>query len=355
MIYTLLFQEAILDSTRAEAMPSIPAAAPDPLTIGSLLDLAGQAGGFQWPIFGVLLVGLLVLSAHLVRLLFDQRAARGLIRLPLDDLRGDDLKGAAAQSADSLYARLLVGALELWDAGAGSAALGQEVTHLIGSARASYARIERAITFLSSTAGGLGLLGTLVGIYALFSAGSRDPQTIFAGIGIAVISTLLGIVVTIVLELLEVLTQGWASRYLERAEAWASQLRYRLLALGPNLPILARPDVYEPGGDEVAAVDHARLQVARIGAIPPVRPAQDVGPLGVRATMGSQPVEEVPVVFRVVAGGGFFTSGERYLETTTNAAGLAAFTLTTGEEEGLNLVEADVEGELLRFSITTRF
>ena len=70
------------------------------------------------------------------------------------------------------------------------------------------------------------------GIYALFSAGTRDAQTIFAGIAIAVVSTLLGIVVSIVLELLETITHGWASRYVEAAEAWANQVRYSLMAKG---------------------------------------------------------------------------------------------------------------------------
>ena len=353
MTNLLPYQEAVADSTLAEVLPSVPGAAPEPFSIGSLLDLAGQAGGFQYPIVGVLLAGLLLLSARLTGLLFDEFAARGLLQLPLSDLRADDLRAALRQSTDNLHTRLLVGMLELWGAGAGSAALGQEVTSLLDSARASYGRTERAITFLSSTAGGLGLLGTLVGIYVLFSAGSRDPQTIFAGIGIAVISTLLGIVVTIVLELLEVLTHGWASRYLERTEEWATRVRYRLIEL-TSIPVLSSGDVYEMVGHDVAADAHVALEVEKIGTIPRVRPGQDVGPIGVCATVGGQPAEGVPVVLRIVEGGGRFASGESLMETTTNDAGVAAFTLTTGGEEGLNLVEADVEGRLLRFSITTR-
>ena len=223
------FQEAISDSLDVLSVEPIPATIPDQVSIGSLLDLAGQAGGFQYPIFGVLFVGLLLLAASGARLLFDMRAARSLLALPLEGLRADELRRTVVQSTDSLCARLAVGLCELWEASAGSAALGQEAARLVEAARAPYRRTERAVTFLSSTAGGLGLLGTLVGIYVLFSAGSRDPQTIFAGIGIAVISTLLGIVVTIVLELLEVLTHGWASRYLERTEEWATRVRYRLI------------------------------------------------------------------------------------------------------------------------------
>ena len=111
---TLLFQEAIPDSLSTSALEYVTAS--DPQSIGSLLDLAGQAGGFQWPIFGVLIVGLLLLAFAFVRLLFDQRAAHLLITLSLDDLRADDLSLAVERSEDSLYARLLVGMTQLWGA-----------------------------------------------------------------------------------------------------------------------------------------------------------------------------------------------------------------------------------------------
>ncbi len=203
-----------------------------PERAGSLLELFSQAGGFQWPILAVLAAGLLVLATRFVRLLFDGFAARHLKRMPVDVLREADFRSELARSADSLYARLLSGMLEVWSAcPADPTALGQEAGIAAGAARASYSRTERLVGFFSSSAGGLGLLGTLVGIYALFSAGSRDAETIFAGIAIAVVSTLLGIIVTIVLELLETLTQGWTSRYVEGAEAWASAVRYRLMAL----------------------------------------------------------------------------------------------------------------------------
>lgn len=199
----------------------------------SLLELFSQAGGFQWPILAVLVAGLLVLAARFVRLFFDRLAARRLKRMPVDSLHLADLALVLGASGESLYARLLSGMLEVWRACPGDAsALGQEVGSVAGAARATYARTERLVAFLSSSAGGLGLLGTLVGIYVLFSSGSRDAETVFAGIAIAVVSTLLGIVVTIVLELLETAVQGWTSRYIEAAENWAAAVRYRLMALG---------------------------------------------------------------------------------------------------------------------------
>lgn len=203
----------------------------------SLMTLFAQAGGFQWPILAVLVAGLLVLASGSVRLFFDGLTARRLRRMPVDTIDEADLARELKASADSLYARLLSGMLKVWRACPGDAsALGQEARTIADAARATYARSERLVAFLSSSAGGLGLLGTLVGIYVLFSSGSRDAETVFAGIAIAVVSTLLGIVVTITLELLETAVQGWLSRYIESAESWAAAIRYRLMTLGREEP-----------------------------------------------------------------------------------------------------------------------
>ena len=109
------------------------------------------------------------------------------------------------------------------------------------------------------------------------------------------------------------------------------------------------------GGRGAGATAHSGgLQVEKVGTIPSVRPGQDVGPLGIRVLLGGRAASGVPVVFSITEGGGRFQGGEERLETTTTDRGVAAFTLTTDEEEGLNIVEADVEGERVLFSITTR-
>ncbi len=340
MPHTPLLQEALPDSLSAPALE--PIAATGAFRIGSLLDISGQAGGFQWPLLAVLAAGLLVLAAMCAHLFFERRAALPLRSLRLPELHLGDLRRTLSESAESLYARLALGMVEL--AGADAGILQQEAAHLAGLSAARYQRTRRIVEFLSSTAGGLGLLGTLVGIYALFSAGARDAQTIFAGIGIAVVSTLLGIVVAIVLELLEVLTTGWARRYVQEAQEWATRLRYRLLELRRA----------GGAGHSLAALEDEALRVERIGTIPKrVRPGQEVGPLGVRVLRKGRPAGGESVVLSIAAGGGRFSSGEQRMQMTTTEAGVVAFTLRTGEEEGHNVVEAEVRGERVRFSVTT--
>ena len=197
----------------------------------STLELMGQAGGFQWPILAVFVVGLGALMLCLVRLFLDRRAARRLIELPIETATRDQFELALQPIHINLHAQLLHSLLAVDGAGGAYRAMGQEIRSVAAIANADYLRTERLVSYCSSTAGGLGLLGTLVGIYTLFSAGARDPQVIFAGIAVAVVSTLLGLVASLLLELLETLAHRWASRYVELAAVWASRIRLRLMTL----------------------------------------------------------------------------------------------------------------------------
>ncbi len=194
----------------------------------SVLEIFSQAGGFQWPILAVLTAGLIVLMLRVVRLVRDHLAARSLMQLRLNTITLGALTEAQRSAPDSLYTRLLSGILQLHR---NPEAMGREVRDVATAAHMAYERTQRIIHYCSSTAGGLGLLGTLVGIYALFSAGTRDPQTIFSGIAIAVVSTLLGIVTSILLEFFETLMHGHVSRYIESAQTWAQNVRSRMLFL----------------------------------------------------------------------------------------------------------------------------
>jgi len=193
----------------------------------SMIKLLGQAGGFQWPILAVFIAGIAVLMLCLVRLAQDYFAARPLMRLPIESMSYADLIQIQRGISESLYTRLLSGLLQLHHS---PEAMGQEVSDIASSARATYHRTQRMVNYCSSTAGGLGLLGTLVGIYALFSTGTRDAQMIFAGIAIAVVSTLLGIVTSILLEFFEAVMHGYMSRYIESAQTWAQKVRSQALS-----------------------------------------------------------------------------------------------------------------------------
>ncbi len=212
-------------------------AAPDLGAGTSFLRIAGQAQGFEWPILAILLFGVFLLATWVIRQLLDRRSSRALVEeswgIADDDTAG--LIRLLEQNAnpDNLSGRVGVSLLSVWRTEGGAVALNYELAAVLSGVEASYKRVQRMVTFLSAAAGGIGLLGTLVGIYVLFSSGSRSPQIIFAGIALAVVSTLLGIVVSIILELLESITYAWVSRYLERVKEWGAMIRFRLMNVSP--------------------------------------------------------------------------------------------------------------------------
>ena len=55
-------------------------------------------------------------------------------------------------------------------------------------------RTRHAIGITAITLSGA---GTLVGMYTIFSAAGTDPQTVYVGISLALVSTLLGVAVSL--------------------------------------------------------------------------------------------------------------------------------------------------------------
>ena len=201
------------------------------------MRIAGQAQGFEWPILAILLMGVFLLTTWVIRQVLDRRSSKDLVEesWSLDEHDAAGLVRLLERHADteSLSARVGMSLLSVWRSEGGAVALNYELSAVLSGVETSYKRVQRMVTFLSAAAGGIGLLGTLVGIYVLFSSGSRSPQIIFAGIALAVVSTLLGIVVSIVLELLESVTYAWVSRYIEKVNEWGAMIRFRLMNASP--------------------------------------------------------------------------------------------------------------------------
>ena len=150
-----------------------------PIGIGgdiSVVNLLGQAGGFQWPILAVLVVGLVVLMLCLVQLFFDRRSAGLLIRVPVDSASAKELDAALAGTSPSLYARFLDGLLKVYRAGGAFHAMGDEVRSITSAANANYSRTERLVAYCSSTAGGLGTVGNAGRhLHPVFHGHARSP------------------------------------------------------------------------------------------------------------------------------------------------------------------------------------
>ncbi|MDZ7290200.1 MAG: MotA/TolQ/ExbB proton channel family protein [candidate division KSB1 bacterium] len=108
---------------------------------------------------------------------------------------------------------------------------------------------NRIIVFLSDTAGALGLLGTVWGIFIVFYGGKMDSPTILRGMSVALITTLVGLVISLILNLGLVTIHSLFNRQLKLIGERAEELRQALLQLqhrSSSTPLERTPPRAEP-------------------------------------------------------------------------------------------------------------
>jgi biopolymer transport protein ExbB/TolQ len=200
-----------------------------------LWDLIGDAGGFQYPIFGLLAVGLFLISAKIYELYQDRKAAQELEEASLEDKDMNRITMLVANQKKSMLADLQATMLNVYRTTNDAATLHEEIANFIQFQRDRFSTFKQRIDFLADTAGAVGLLGTVWGILRVFTGGGiDDEQRVLAGMGIALVSTLLGLVVSITLNLISTEVYSFFDDRLDQIEDKADELRFRLLELGPE-------------------------------------------------------------------------------------------------------------------------
>jgi len=214
-----------------------------------LWDLIGEAGGFQYPIFGLLAIGLFLISAKLYELYKDRKAAEELENASLEEMEMKRIAMLVANQEESMLAELEATMINVFQTTKDADTLHEEIANYIQFQRDRFDIFRSRINFLADTAGAIGLLGTVWGILTVFTGGGiDDEQRVLAGMGVALISTLLGLVVSITLNLISTEVYSFFDDRLEQIEDKADELRFRLLELGFE----------RTNGSEEAVSDQAR-------------------------------------------------------------------------------------------------
>ena len=235
--------------------------------------------------------------------------------------------------------------------------------------------------FLSDSAGAFGLLGTVWGIFMVFSQRDLDPQNILGGMGLALITTLLGLVVSIILNLFSTEVSNKFTRRLDKVTAKADQARFRMMQeaeissksiaaewskhTGANGS--ATPAYKAPNGKPDSAGGAAKTAKRSRGkdntktiAVKERMPAKlarlgnnQSAPAGYMLSkeMGVQIFDEdgesisgVRVEFSIKQGNGHFQGEAKREVRHTDEQGIATIQLVLGSNPGYNQVAAKVDG-----------
>lgn len=194
----------------------------------NLLDIIAYAGGFQWPIFFVFVLGLGALMNTMVRLFNDGRESTELRQWDIAKMLTDDFRRWDKKGGQSVYYSILSRLLRRLDFTSDHGALLKTVAAVIQRQNDRLAMTNKLVAYCSSAAGGLGLAGTLVGMYSLFAASGTDPAAVYVGIALALVSTLLGVAASLILEAAETFVSRVAGKQSAAAQDWGEDLCARM-------------------------------------------------------------------------------------------------------------------------------
>jgi len=201
------------------------------LEYSSIWDLVGQAGGIRYPIYAILIIGIFLISLRSYELYMDSNQQKDLQSTSFRHLSLNEITSKVATQQDFMLSRIMAKLLNVFQTNRNADYLHDEIANYNTVQQDNFTTFKNRIDFLSDTAGALGLLGTVWGMFMVFSSGTLEREIILVGMGIALLSTFLGLVVSIILNFCSTLTEGYFSKHLETVTNKADELRFRLIEL----------------------------------------------------------------------------------------------------------------------------
>ena len=228
--------------------------------------LIEQASPFHVPIFVVFLIGMFLVFFKLYELIADRRESKKIEAMDFRTMNVPQIVRAVSSQRESLITRLHAIMLNIYQSNRADIDLNNEIASYVDHQQDRFNTFKRRMDFLSDAAGAFGLLGTVWGILSVFSQGLLDDQMILSGMGIALITTILGLIVSIILNLSSTEIFSFFNKRLERVTEKSDELRFRLLELSITSEDTLReplPQVTVPSGAAIAPVNRSLVPVVK--------------------------------------------------------------------------------------------
>lgn len=195
----------------------------------SVWDLFGYAQGFEYPLAAAFLIGLFFLCSAYVRYFRQWRGTKALLQIEPSGLTASAFQAAIdAVRPNNPYRLAGERLLEEQGRGGTPQSMLDYALRYIGFDHDAYKEVDRYITAVVYVALSLGLLGTLWGIFILFTSGSRHAASDLVGLGIAVVSTMLAMCVRLLLWPVNIFLQAQVRKRYKELQTWAVAIAYGL-------------------------------------------------------------------------------------------------------------------------------
>ena len=189
-----------------------------------------QGGWVMYPIYIVFILGAGVVIYEFLRIYFDKHNAKPI--LPFlekhlhenfpeaeQDSKVYELMENLGPNLKSHLAKLLNKLGDLWQRDKSAPVLQVEIDSYLNGMKEKYEVGRSFAMLLSDTAGALGLLGTVLGMYQTFMPGKLESTQIISGMGVALVTTIGGLIVSIILNF----GISWAHSAFHRHLDWLAE------------------------------------------------------------------------------------------------------------------------------------
>lgn len=332
----------------------------------SIWEITRLAGGLRWVIILVLVFGLASMMYRYADFWIDRRKGAPIAEVNAKSASLRHIEHTVQNAPNNWLHQVYMNMLNVYRSTGSAVDVHYEITNFVQLQQDKFATFQGRIAFLSDTAGALGLLGTVWGMFVTFFRGNLDNQVILHGMGLALVTTLMGLVVSILLNFFSTQLQGAFRKKVDHVLNKGEELRLRLLVSQQQVRAQTKAVHIEPQSAEkeevTQIVDEYENQTvtARSLKIAAVNGDMQVATVNTRLKKPFQVqvhdddgngVMHQLVTFEIENGNGTFKNGSKLDEVLTNEAGIAETQMILGNTAGTNLVRARLNnnGKLVRF------
>jgi biopolymer transport protein ExbB/TolQ len=330
--------------------------------LGSFWELTELGGDIMWIIYLDFMVGLVIIIYKIVQLVADGYRSRFILNSNLNLMPLEEIAETVDKSPHNMIKELFEMLIDVFETTGQTANFNEEISNYMTYQQDRFKTFIARLTFLSDTAGALGLLGTVWGMFLTFFGGNMDKQVILDGMGVALITTIAGLVVSMILNLFGTEIFSLFSRRLEHLQLKSDEFRIRMSKIEKSKQ--KRNEIekkfleQEMEISQSSSVDDSLQPRKKVTLGPPyklVYVAGDGQGSQVNTRLKNPFVVEVLdafenrlsgqlVKFSVEKGGGSLSNGGKVQEIFTDADGRAITYITTGTLAGDNIVRTSARG-----------
>jgi biopolymer transport protein ExbB/TolQ len=199
--------------------------------LGNFWALIQLGGGIAYATLLIFALGIFLISIQLYELIMDRIRGRLLLQIDYRHHTITEITGLVKKYPNTLTGRLYAMMLSIFHSTGAVRDFHDEIANYIQMQQERFATFKGRLAFLSDTAGALGLLGTVWGMFVTFFGGNLDSQRILNGMGIALVTTIVGLVVSVILNFFATEVFSLFNKRMELISSKGDEFRLWLMAV----------------------------------------------------------------------------------------------------------------------------